>query len=613
MIKLCLILLSLLILGQESHAQYHRKRYPKIKHKRYKKPKKKKVSSKDIQNCNNYLKALDLKTIIPSYTCKNTRIRSLTKTENASFTQCLLNLDPYSKGLDSIFNICSNSNRLNVVSQDGFVSCLESIKDLYFAKQNYLFCSQNHKVFKSDSESFGKCLEYLNKDRSDLESAKDCVKEDKRLAFSNPEKIKCIDYLVQNFSDKNKAISYCNNNDLTEVNKAELNNCKSIMQKNNFDNFHCLDKEISSKIDESTISCVQEKKTPYYGKYGNLPTRNPESMEYLLKNCVSKATIHKYENDFVKYNNLVLVHHTELFDYQRIGGLSGLTFDGTSNILYAVSDNTSNTANLVYKINIINNRDVLNLEFKSKIELETERKFMRGSNKMDSEGIAIDKKGNLIISTETLFSSSSTFIKLFNSNGEFLDNISLTNKFTPSYNKDFDKVKTSTSSSVQVVRTYYNWGVRSNRGFESLTISPSNKFLFTANESPLIQDKANLVRIVKLANSGNNYFANSEFLYPLENNKNNGLVDLLAIDDQTLYTLERGFDEKTKEVTSKIFKVILNTKSYLSIDSIDSRKELDVLSKELVLDLENLKHSFPKAFQKIDNIEGMSLGPKLNN
>src|SRR5262249_16228700 len=100
-------------------------------------------------------------------------------------------------------------------------------------------------------------------------------------------------------------------------------------------------------------------------------------------------------------------------------------------------------------------------------------------------------------------------------------------------------------------------GVRNNLAFESLTVSPDGRSLYTANEAAMLQDGAvsglgtrSPVRIVRYDRASR--LPLQEFLYhvdpipavpnPPSGAKDNGLVDLIAVDNNgTLLALERSF------------------------------------------------------------------------
>lgn len=170
-------------------------------------------------------------------------------------------------------------------------------------------------------------------------------------------------------------------------------------------------------------------------------------------------------------------------------------------------------------------------------------------------------------------------------------------------------------------------GVRENLGFEALTVTPDTGFVFTANEQALHQDggkttisKGSPVRIVKYSGDGTIL---GQYLYmvsPIPNPEGlsalqggNGLVEMLALDEQNILTLERSWVETTQKVSIRIYHV--NLEAGGDVSSVHSLRVADLgvpfLEKTLVLDLETLLPLQDEHYKVLDNMEGMSFGPDL--
>lgn len=176
-------------------------------------------------------------------------------------------------------------------------------------------------------------------------------------------------------------------------------------------------------------------------------------------------------------------------------------------------------------------------------------------------------------------------------------------------------------------------GVRSNLGFESLTVTPDRKALYTATESALVQDGppaslalSSAARIIRydLATG----LPVAEYVYevdpiaaesdPADAFADSGLVELIALDNQgTLLALERSFSTggQDRGFTGKLYLArtqgATNVIDQPSIPTGEDDGELainvdSVVQKELLLDLGDLGIA-------IDNIEGMALGPVLED
>ena len=280
----------------------------------------------------------------------------------------------------------------------------------------------------------------------------------------------------------------------------------------------------------------------------------------------------------------------------EVGGLSGLTYDPTNQVYYALSDDRSSIdAARFYTLDIdlsdasLDDGDVTFTDVTTL--LDRGEPFPEAG--IDPEGIAYSSIGSLFISSEGDASQPlAPFVNEFSLNtGEKINELPVPEKFLP----------TADGSR----------GVQNNLAFESLTITPNNRFLYTATENALVQDgsEAAPARILRYDLTTNE--PGKEFLYFLEEDvEGNGLVELLALDDTgTLLALERGFSPEVGN-TLRLFEVQLqNTTDVSDFDSLlDSKGEplaVDaVAQKRLLLDFGELGIG-------LDNSEALALGPTL--
>ena len=295
-----------------------------------------------------------------------------------------------------------------------------------------------------------------------------------------------------------------------------------------------------------------------------------------------------------------------IFKKTEIGGLSGITYDAKKNLYYAISDDRGQKAAARFytlKIDLskgdLKKSGVIPVNVTTLLN-ENDQTFHPGET--DTEGITLTNKATVFISSEgdvTKFIN--PFVKEFSlSSGREIITLPIPNKFLP------DK------SGKQ--------GIRNNLAFESLTITPNKQHLFTATENALIQDgvaaKSNIgssCRILQY-NLLNNQ-PEKEFLYqtePVSSFLNltgkfaSGLPDLLALDNQGHFlSLERsftglGFAISLFQVSLKGADDIHNIDSLLAVNS----PNIKPVKKKLLLDLRTLD-------VLLDNIEGLTLGPKL--
>ena len=291
------------------------------------------------------------------------------------------------------------------------------------------------------------------------------------------------------------------------------------------------------------------------------------------------------------------------FKGTEVGGLSGITYDQSKNVYYSISDDRSNKAPARFytmKIDLsggtLKKVDVVNVT----TLLKTDQKPFPAYS-LDTEGIAFTKKGSLFISSEGDTNRLiKPFVNQFSLTGKQTQVLPIPQKFLPTAKKDK--------------------GIRDNLAFESLTITPNQKYLFTATENALYQDGA--VATIKTGSPARILKYNlltrkpiQEFLYitePIAGSpntailSNNGLVDLAAIDNNRLLSLERSFSP-IKGNTIRLYEV-----SLAHADNISKRERLKGVNmknikpaqKKLLLDFNELK--IP-----LDNIEGLTFGQCL--
>ncbi len=296
------------------------------------------------------------------------------------------------------------------------------------------------------------------------------------------------------------------------------------------------------------------------------------------------------------------------FSFQKtpVGGLSGITYDAKNQVYYVISDDRSEKASArfyTFKIDLskasLKNRDVVPVGVTT-LRDKSGRTF--GVGTIDTEGIALTSKGSVLISSEgDTKQLIHPFIKEFSlSSGRELTKLPIPNKFLPDRNG--------------------KQGIRDNLAFEALTITPNKKYLYTATENALIQDGSEAkpktstsCRILQY--NLRTKLPKKEFLYPTEpvtpiwdffHMFASGLSDLLALDHQGHFlSIERsftglGFSIALFQVSLQGADDIHNINSLLAIDS----KKIKPVQKKLLLDLRNLD-------VRLDNIEGLTLGPKL--
>jgi hypothetical protein len=156
-------------------------------------------------------------------------------------------------------------------------------------------------------------------------------------------------------------------------------------------------------------------------------------------------------------------------------------------------------------------------------------------------------------------------------------------------------------------------GPRTNEALEGLTLTPSGSFLFAGMEDPGLNDGSlptadagALTRVTRFDVSTGKPTA--QYAYPLDpitapNGGANGLSDLVALDDDIFLVVERSHGTRN---VARIYRA-----STAGADNVLGRPSLSgsapaAMTKSLVADLSTMPE-----VQHLDNVEGITLGPKL--
>ncbi|MFE1745263.1 Calx-beta domain-containing protein [Coleofasciculus sp. H7-2] len=278
-----------------------------------------------------------------------------------------------------------------------------------------------------------------------------------------------------------------------------------------------------------------------------------------------------------------------------VGGLSGITYDAATNTYYAISDakNDVNGAVRFYTLNIdLSSGSLGTINFTGVTTLKDSGGTPFAANISDTEGIALTSGGNAFISSEGIFSSTNAqpFINQFNlTTGN--QNLSLSIP-SPKFDVSADTTQ----------------GVRSNKAFESLTITPDQQVLFTATEVALEQDglaptgsAGSPSRILRYDLLTSN--PGAEFLYNTD--AGNGISELLALDNNTFLAIDR-FVNPFSGGSLRLYQVSLQGATDISSFPTLPGSGITPVKKTLIAD-------FQASNLPLGNFEGMTLGPTLPN
>lgn len=297
----------------------------------------------------------------------------------------------------------------------------------------------------------------------------------------------------------------------------------------------------------------------------------------------------------------------------EVGGLSGIVYDKVNGFYTVLSDDRSqrNPAR-AYNLTIdlddgsLDDGDVV---FASLVSLEDENEEDFPENSIDPEGFAQTSNFRFFIASESNLDSDPAlqpFIREFSFVGAQLEELTLPEKYLPQADG--------------------SRGLRTNLGFESLAVSPNQRYLYAATENALAQDgpiasleSGSPARILQYDLATRTPI--HEFLYMVEaipqdsdpagGFADNGLVDLQPLDNNgTFLAMERSYAEG---VGNTIRLYIINLRGATDIMAMESLQELEsselldlAVEKELIVDLAEF------GIQP-DNVEGMAFGPTLDD
>lgn len=305
----------------------------------------------------------------------------------------------------------------------------------------------------------------------------------------------------------------------------------------------------------------------------------------------------------LSYIDEVIIPQGLTFNDTEVGGLSSIDYANGS--WYVLSDDRKSpryySIDISYGLNGFEAPQILKV-----ISLKNNSNLTFESGKADPESLRAAKNGNLWWSSEGNISTGvHPHIYKVSNDGSFVSEIKLPIRYLAGQSGGN--------------------GPRNNGVFEALSIDFNSDNLWVATELPLLQDgesptsttAQSPVRIAFI-NTSNNTF-NEEYAYMLDKvartgqREVNGMTEILSYDKNQFLVLERsyasGYDDGGNNV--KIYKVdISNATDVSNINSL-SERDFTPAVKTLLFDFETIREQLPSGL--VDNIEGMTIGPALEN
>lgn len=296
------------------------------------------------------------------------------------------------------------------------------------------------------------------------------------------------------------------------------------------------------------------------------------------------------------------------FAETEVGGISAIAYDPHESLYYLLSDDRSVLAPArLYAAAIELVDDRLAVELRAVITLRDPAGDPFAGEMIDPESVALAADGGWFLATEgdpRTASLADPAVLRFDADGRQVDSLPLPARYL------------FTAGSENRVRT--------NRGFESLTLSPDGRFLFVATENALAADgpspsrrQGSPVRVLSYDLLRGRPVG--EFVYCVDPQPrlplipgvaDQGLVEIEALDDAgRLLMLERAYAAGRGNTIRLFAAWTTGATNVADVDALDldgcPAGEITPMGKQLLLDLEDLGLS-------PDNVEGLAFGPLLS-
>ncbi|MGZ9734174.1 esterase-like activity of phytase family protein [Flavobacterium sp. GNP002] len=329
-----------------------------------------------------------------------------------------------------------------------------------------------------------------------------------------------------------------------------------------------------------------------------------------------KQSVDSKTTPSLKLVSSIEIPFEEMFQNTKVGGLSGIDYDAKSDLYYLICDDRSmfnDSRFYTAKIRLFENKREC-FDFQSVTTLKNEIGEAYGNwtttptTSSDPEDMRYNPKTNSLIwssegarvitaDKEVLQNPSLNFMDL---KGDFLGNVTLPENLKMRHQEK---------------------GPRNNGTLEGVTFDTKYKTIYTNIEEPLFEDgdqantsKGGLIRLYLFdAKTKKNTAQYGYQLEPIALEPNpkgafavNGVSAIQYYGKNQLLVVERSYSTGTQACTVKVFlcdlKKATNVKNYPSLQN----QKLELASKKLVLNMDDLGIF-------IDNIEGLTFGPKLAN
>ncbi|MEO6836758.1 MAG: esterase-like activity of phytase family protein [Ginsengibacter sp.] len=320
----------------------------------------------------------------------------------------------------------------------------------------------------------------------------------------------------------------------------------------------------------------------------------------------------------IKFLSQYVVPFNKEYDSTIIGGLSGIDYNPKKNEYYLISDDRSdiNPSRFYTARVLINQNKIDSVEFIGNTFLKNRMGNFYPSSRQDPAH-APDPEALRYDPENKTFIWSSEGERIVNSKKIVLENPAVTE-----INIEGNYIDTF-QLPVQLHMQSTENGPRQNGVFEGLTFDDNYKNLFVSVEEPLYQDgpragigdSTGIIRIIKFDLKTKKPLA--QYAYKIDPVayapitpsafELNGISDILWLGKNKLLVMERSYSTGRLACTIKLFIADLSTAENINdIFSLKDKPNVKMISKKLLLNMDSLGIY-------IDNVEGVTFGPKLSN
>lgn len=337
----------------------------------------------------------------------------------------------------------------------------------------------------------------------------------------------------------------------------------------------------------------------------------------LIVSCTAQKTITFTNATQLKFIGEQDVAYNKEFQSTTIGGLSGIDYDRKHNVYYMICDDRSaiSPARFYTAKIFLNEKGIDTVQFVSVKNLLQANGNVYPNSKQDpfhtpdpeamrynakTKQLVWSSEGERIVKTDAVVLENPS-VNIISKEGKYIDS------FVLPLNMHMQQTQN---------------GPRQNGVFEGLSFADHYKKLFVNVEEPLyedgpragLKDSSGWIRMIRFDVKTRKPEAQFAYridpvAYPANPDgafKINGVPDILAINDHQMIVIERSFSTGRRPCTIKIYLAELNGASDVANTPSLLQQKFSPITKKLLLNMDDLGIY-------TDNVEGVTLGPKLSN